>query len=62
MNSHKVASITQLAIKGPVVNGVPTGQLQEVIGHIQQDAKLAQFQFRLENQWQGGSINRSRMH
>jgi uncharacterized OsmC-like protein len=62
MNLHKVASITPPAIKGPVVNGVPTGQLLEVIGHIQEDAKMAQFQFRLENQWQGGSINRSRMH
>ena len=61
MNSHNVASMTQPEIKGPVVNGVPTGQLLEVIGHIQQNAELAQFQFRLHNRWQGGSINRSRM-
>ena len=61
MNSHNVASMTQPEIKGPVVNGVPTGQLLEVIGNIEQDAELAQFQFRLHNRWQGGSINRSRM-
>ena len=61
MNSHKVANITPPEIKGPVVNGVPTGQLMEVIGNIQQEPKMAQFQFRLQNRWQGGSINRSDM-
>jgi len=61
MNSHNVASITKPKTKGPVVNGVPTGQLLEVIDLIQQDAEMAQFQFRLHNHWQGGSINRSRM-
>ena len=61
MNSHNVASITQPDVNGPVVNGVPTGQLLEVIGNIQQDASMAQFQFRLQNRWQGGSINRSHM-
>ena len=62
MSSQNIASITKPEIKGPVVNGVPTGQLLEVIGHIQQDAEMAQFQFRLENRWQGGGINRSRMY
>ena len=41
MSSQKVASITKPEIKGPVVNGVPTGQLLEVIGNIQQDAEKA---------------------
>jgi uncharacterized OsmC-like protein len=62
MNSHNVASITNPETKGPVVNGVPTGQLLEVIDLIQQDAEMAQFQFRLHNHWQGGSINRSCMN
>ena len=61
MNSHNVAILNTSETNGPVVNGVPTGQLMEVIDSIQQDANNAQFQFRLSNRWLGGSINRSRM-
>jgi len=61
MNSLNVASITKPETRGPVVNGVPTGQLMEVIDSIGQDSGNAQFQFRLNNHWIGGSINRSRM-
>ena len=61
MNSYNTAAIKKIDVKGPVVNGVPTGQLMEVISSIQQDADNAQFQFRLNNRWMGGSINRSRM-
>jgi len=49
MSSQNIASITKPEIKGPVVNGVPTGQLLEVIGHIQQDAEMELFIFLLEN-------------
>jgi uncharacterized OsmC-like protein len=61
MSSHKAASVKTQPAPGPVVNGVPTGQLMELIGHIQQDAGNAQFQFRLSNRWRTGAINRSRM-
>ena len=61
MSSHNTAALRKIDIKGPLVNGVPTGQLMEVIGSIQQDADKAQFQFRLNNRWIDGSINRSRM-
>ena len=61
MHSNTIASVTKPQPKGPVVNGVPTGQLMDVIGSIQQDADNAKFQFRLDNRWLEGSINRSRM-
>jgi uncharacterized OsmC-like protein len=61
MNTRHTAAMKKAEIQGPVVNGVPTGQLMEVIDSVQQDAGNAQFQFRLNNHWMGGSINRSRV-
>lgn len=61
MNSPNPAHITKSEIKGPVINGVPTGQLLEVIDSIGQNAEHAQFQFRVNNRWIDGSINRSRL-
>ena len=61
MNLHNVATIEKTEIKGPVVNGVPTGQLMETIDSIEHNAENAQFQFRLNNRWIDGSVNRSRM-
>lgn len=61
MNSHNAAVLEKTEIQAPIVNGVPTGQLMEVINSVQQNADNAQFQFRLNNRWLGGSVNRSRM-
>ncbi len=61
MNSHNAAALEKSEIQAPVVNGVPTGQLMDVVNSIQQNADNAQFQFRLNNHWLGGSVNRSRM-
>lgn len=61
MNSHSIAKMNPPEIKGPVVNGVATGQLLEVIDSIGQNAENAKFQFRLNNRWLNGSINRSHM-
>jgi uncharacterized OsmC-like protein len=61
MNSHNAAVLEKTENQAPIVNGVPTGQLMEVINSVQQNADNGQFQFRLNNHWLGGSVNRSRM-
>jgi len=40
--------------KSTTVNGIDTGKLSATIEAIKADASLANFQFRLSNQWVGG--------
>jgi uncharacterized OsmC-like protein len=47
--------------KSTIVNGVDTGRLSATIEAIKADASLANFQFRLSNQWVGGGENHSRI-
>src|SRR6516165_4836731 len=47
--------------KSKTVNGVDTGKLSATIEAIKADASLANFQFRLSNQWIGGGENHSRI-
>jgi uncharacterized OsmC-like protein len=47
--------------KTTTVNGVDTGKLSATIEAIKADASLANFQFRLSNQWVGGGENHSRI-
>jgi uncharacterized OsmC-like protein len=44
------------------VNGVDTDQLHYVIDSISADASFAAFQFRADNQWLNGGLNRSTIH
>lgn len=46
-------------IKTTRINGVDVDRMQQTIAAIGQDASLAKFQFRLDNQWLGGGYNRS---
>jgi uncharacterized OsmC-like protein len=41
------------------LNGVDVNALKQTIGAIQQNPPLADFQFRAENRWLGGALNRS---
>ena len=50
---------TQQAEAHKIVNGVDVSALEETIGAIQNQPELAEFKFRAENQWQGGSQNRT---
>jgi uncharacterized OsmC-like protein len=43
------------------VNGIDTGKLSATIEHIKADASLANFQFRLSNNWVGAGENHSRI-
>ncbi len=47
--------------KSAIVNGVDTEKLFATIEAIKTDASLANFQFRLSNQWVGGGETRSRI-
>ena len=47
--------------RSATVNGVDTEKLSATIGAIKADASLANFQFRLSNQWVGGGENHSRV-
>ncbi len=49
------------APKSTTVNGVDTGSRSATIEAIKADASLANFQFRLSNQWVGGGENHSRI-
>ena len=49
------------AAKSTIVNGVDTEKLSATIEAIKADASLANFQFRLSNQWVGGGENHSRI-
>ncbi len=42
-------------------NGVDVDALNQVIEAVQADSSLAEFKFRAKNQWQGGSVNRTRI-
>lgn len=42
-----------------IVNGVNVTQLFETIGAIQESPQVAQFEFRADNEWQNGGLNRS---
>ena len=43
------------------INGVNVGQVMKVIGSVQDKAENAQFQFRLNNRWVDGGLNRSQV-
>jgi uncharacterized OsmC-like protein len=47
--------------KSTTVNGIDTEKLSATIEAIKADASLANFQFRLSNQWVGGGENHSRI-
>jgi len=47
--------------KSTIVNGVDTEKLSATIDAIKADPSLANFQFRLSNQWVGGGENHSRI-
>jgi uncharacterized OsmC-like protein len=44
-----------------VTNGVDVDQVLQVIGSVESDPGFARFQFRAENQWVDGGLNRSRI-
>ncbi len=48
-------------IENPKVNGVNVDKVMKVIGSVQEDPDNAQFQFRLNNRWVDGGLNRSRI-
>ena len=48
-------------VQNPTVNGVDVGQLMSVITSVEQDSDNAKFQFRLNNRWVDGGLNRSRI-
>ena len=41
------------------INGVDVGKLQETIQAVNETPSLADFRFRITNQWQGGGLNQS---
>ena len=47
------------AISQQIRNGVDSAQMYGTLDAIKADPSLAAFQFRVENEWQGGSHNRS---
>lgn len=55
------ASADSKVPKSTTVNGIDTGKLSATIEHIKADASLANFQFRLSNNWVGGGENHSRI-
>ena len=46
-------------IENTKVNGVSVNAVMKVIGSVQSDPENAQFQFRLNNRWVNGGLNRS---
>ncbi len=48
-------------IENPKVNGVNVDKVMTLIGSVQEDSDNAQFQFRLNNRWVDGGLNRSRI-
>ena len=46
-------------IENPKVNGVNVNAVMKVIDSVQSDPENAQFQFRLNNRWVNGGLNRS---
>jgi len=51
----------QLQIKNPRVNGVSVDHVMNLIGRIEEDTERSKFQFRLNNRWVDGGLNRSRV-
>ena len=52
---------SQLQITNPRVNGVSVDHVVNLIGRIEEDTKRSEFQFRLNNRWVDGGLNRSRI-
>ena len=50
-----------LQIEDPKVNGVAVGRIMSTIESIEDDVENAKFQFRLNNRWVDGGLNRSRI-
>ena len=48
-------------VQNPTVNGVRVEQLMNVITSVEQNAENAKFQFRMNNRWVDGGLNRSRI-
>ena len=48
-------------VENPKVNGVNVNQVMKVIDSVQKDPDNARFQFRLNNRWIHGGLNRSRI-
>ena len=53
---------TQQAETHKIVNGVDVTALAETIEAIQNQPELAEFKFRVNNEWQDGSQNRASTH
>ena len=51
----------QLQITNPRVNGVSVDHVMNLIGRIEENNQRSQFQFRLNNRWVDGGLNRSRI-
>lgn len=51
----------QLQVTNPRVNGVSVDHVVNLIGRIEEDTERAKFQFRLNNRWVDGGLNRSRV-
>lgn len=49
----------QLQITNPRVNGVSVDHVVNLIGRIEEDNETSKFQFRLNNHWVDGGLNRS---
>ena len=50
-----------MQIEDPKVNGVAVGRIMSTIESIEDDVENAKFQFRLNNHWVEGGLNRSRI-
>ena len=48
-------------VENSKVNGVEVGQVMKIIGSVQDKPENAQFQFRLNNRWIDGGLNRSQV-
>jgi len=44
-----------------IVNGVNVGDIEQLVGNVQQDASLAASRFRVANKWVRGGYNQSRI-
>jgi uncharacterized OsmC-like protein len=56
-----MATQNQVQITNPAVNGVNVDHVMNLIGGIEEDNERSKFQFRLNNRWVDGGLNRSRI-
>ena len=51
----------QIQVTNPRINGVSVDHVVNLIGRIEEDIERSKFQFRLNNRWVDGGLNRSRI-